>query len=101
MRSRGGCLTVVPMPVDVLSSCIALLIWVRLEARPFNIPPRIALAGCISGYGVGFVVQFRPWVSISVYGCRFNALAGWVSHGRAYAGGRVVLLYRIADLGTP
>jgi hypothetical protein len=45
MRSRDGCSTVVPMPADVLFSCIAMLIWVRLEARPFHIPPRIALAG--------------------------------------------------------
>jgi len=43
MRVRRGCFTVVPMPADVLSSCIALFIWVRLEARPFHIPPRIAL----------------------------------------------------------
>ncbi len=79
MRSRGRCLTLVPMPADVLSSCIALLIWVRLEARPFNIPPRIALAGWLSGYGVGFVVQFRvgadrrvrPWYRDAVWsnGC--------------------------------
>ena len=34
-----------PMPADVLFSCIALLIWVRLEARPFHIPPLFALLG--------------------------------------------------------
>jgi hypothetical protein len=26
-------------------SCIVMLRWVRLEARPFHIPPRIALLG--------------------------------------------------------
>jgi hypothetical protein len=26
-------------------SCIVMLPWVRLEARPFHIPPRIALLG--------------------------------------------------------
>jgi hypothetical protein len=34
-------------------------------------------------------------------GCYFNALAGWMFHGRAYAGGRFVFLYRIVHLGTP
>jgi hypothetical protein len=30
-------------------SCIVMLPWVRLEARPFHIPPRIALlGGCIA-----------------------------------------------------
>jgi hypothetical protein len=48
MRLRRGCSTVVPMPADVLSSCIVMLPWVRLEARPFHIPPRIALLGWIA-----------------------------------------------------
>ena len=30
-----------------------------------------------------------------------NALAAWMFHGRAYAGGRFVFLYRIVHLGTP
>jgi hypothetical protein len=54
MRLRGGCSTVVPMPADVLSSRIALFIWVRLEARPFHIPPRIALVGWFLGFDVAF-----------------------------------------------
>jgi hypothetical protein len=53
MRLRGGCSTVVPMPADVLFSCIAMLIWVRLEARPFHIPPLFALAGWFLGFDVG------------------------------------------------
>ena len=30
-----------------------------------------------------------------------NARAAWMFHGRAYAGGRFVFLYRNASLGTP
>ena len=43
MRVRRGCSTVVPMPADDLLACIVMLTWVRLEARPFHIPPRFAL----------------------------------------------------------
>jgi hypothetical protein len=59
MRLRRGCSTVVPMPADVLSSCIALFIWVRLEARPFHIPPGIALSGWLDCFYVAFVDEFR------------------------------------------
>jgi hypothetical protein len=45
MRVRRGCSTVVPMPADALLACFVVLTWVRLEARPFHIPPRIALLG--------------------------------------------------------
>ena len=30
-----------------------------------------------------------------------NARAAWMFHGRAYAGGRFVFLFRSASLGTP
>ena len=30
-----------------------------------------------------------------------NALAAWMFHGRAYAGGRLVRFYRIPYVGTP
>ena len=33
------------MPADALLACFVVLPWVRLEARPFHIPPRIALLG--------------------------------------------------------
>jgi hypothetical protein len=33
------------MPSDALLARFVLLPWVRLEARPFHIPPRIALLG--------------------------------------------------------
>jgi hypothetical protein len=33
------------MPADALLPCFVMLPWVRLEARPFHIPPRIALLG--------------------------------------------------------
>ncbi len=59
MRLRRGCSTVVPMPADVLSSCIVMLPWVRLEARPFHIPPRIALLGCLDCFGFGYVDELR------------------------------------------
>jgi hypothetical protein len=59
MRSQGGCSTVVPMPADVLFSCIVMLPWVRLEARPFHIPPRIALSGWFFGFDVAFVDELR------------------------------------------
>jgi hypothetical protein len=49
----------VPMPADVLFSCIALFIWVRLEARPFHIPPRIALLGWLDCFGFGCVDELR------------------------------------------
>ena len=45
MRLRHGCSTVVPMPADALLACFVMLTWVRLEARPFHIPSRIALQG--------------------------------------------------------
>ena len=45
MRVRRGCSTVVPMPADALLPCFVMLPWVRLEARPFHFPPRIALLG--------------------------------------------------------
>ena len=57
-RARGGCSTVVPMPADVLSSYYALLTWVRLEARPFLIPPRIALVR-LSVFDVEWFVGFQ------------------------------------------
>jgi hypothetical protein len=31
----------------------------------------------------------------------YKALAEWMFHGRAYAGGRFVFLNRFVDLGTP
>ena len=55
MRSQGGCSTVVPMPADVLSSCIVMLPWVPLEARPFHIPPRFPLAGWLDCFGFACV----------------------------------------------
>ena len=45
MRVRRGCSTGVPMPADALLACFVVLPWVRLEARPFHIPHRIALLG--------------------------------------------------------
>ncbi len=30
-----------------------------------------------------------------------NALAAWMFHGRAYAGGRLACFYRVAYVGTP
>jgi hypothetical protein len=59
MRLRGGCSTVVPMPADVVSSCIVMLPWVRLEARPFHIPPRIALLGWLGCFGFACVDELR------------------------------------------
>ena len=50
MRVRRGCSTVVPMPADALLACFVMLPWVRLEARPFHIPPRIALLGWSRGF---------------------------------------------------
>jgi hypothetical protein len=40
-------------------SGIEMLPWVRLEARPFHIPTRIALVGCLLGFDVGCVDEFR------------------------------------------
>ena len=47
MRVRRGCSTVVPMPADDLSLRFDSLTRVRLEARPFHIPPRYALSRLI------------------------------------------------------
>ena len=59
MRVRRGCSTVVPMPADALLACFVMLPWVRLEARPFHIPPRIALLGWSRGFIVDYGDQFR------------------------------------------
>ena len=40
-------------------SGIEILPWVRLEARPFHIPPRIALLGWLLGLDVGCVDELR------------------------------------------
>jgi hypothetical protein len=42
LRLRHGCSAVVPMPADDLLNHRVTLTWVRLEARPLHIPPRIA-----------------------------------------------------------
>ncbi len=42
IRLRRGCSAVVPMPADDLLNHRVTLTWVRLEARPLHIPPRIA-----------------------------------------------------------
>ena len=47
------------MPADALLACFVLLTWVRLEARPFHIPPRIALLGWSRGFIVDYGGQFR------------------------------------------
>ena len=47
------------MPADALSSCFVVLPWVRLEARPFHIPPHIALLGWSRGFIVDYGGQFR------------------------------------------
>jgi hypothetical protein len=47
------------MPADALLAYIALLTWVRLEARPFHIPPRIALLGWSRGFVVDYGGEFR------------------------------------------
>ena len=59
MRVRRGCSTVVPMPADALLACFVLLPWVRVEARPFHIPPHIALLGWSRGFIVDYGGQFR------------------------------------------
>ena len=59
MRERYGFPTVVPMPADTLLACFVMLTWVRLEARPFHIPPRIALLGWSRGFIVDYGGQFR------------------------------------------
>jgi hypothetical protein len=59
MRLRRGCSTGVPMPADALLACFVLLTWVRLEARPFHIPPRIALLGWSRRLFVDYGGQFR------------------------------------------
>ena len=56
-----GCSTVVPMPADALLACLVMLPWVRLEARPFHIPPRIALLGLYV-----MVSELRGWLETSV-----------------------------------
>ena len=40
-------------------SCIVMLPWVRLEALPFHIPPRIALLGWLGCFGFGCVDELR------------------------------------------
>ncbi len=47
------------MPADALSCCFVMLPWVRLEARPFHIPHRIALLGLSRGFIVDYGGQFR------------------------------------------
>ena len=42
MRVRRGLSMGVPMPADVLLTSLVMLAWVRLESRPFHIPPRTA-----------------------------------------------------------
>jgi hypothetical protein len=42
IRLRRRCSAVVPMPADGLLFWSVRLTWVRLEARPLHIPPRIA-----------------------------------------------------------
>ena len=50
MRLRHECSTVVPVPADALLPCFVKLTWVRLEARPFHIPSRIALLRWFRGF---------------------------------------------------
>ena len=52
MRLRLRCSTVLPMPADALFACFVKLTWVRLEARPFHIPSRIALLRWSRGFVV-------------------------------------------------
>ncbi len=40
-------------------ACFVMLPWVRLEARPFHIPPRIAFLGLSRGFIVDYGDQFR------------------------------------------
>ena len=42
------------MPADALLPCFAMLTWVRLEARPFHIPSRIALLRWFRGFVVDY-----------------------------------------------
>ena len=59
MCVRRGCFMGVPMPADALLACFVVVPWVRLEARPFHIPPRIALLGWSRGFIVELGGQFR------------------------------------------
>ena len=52
-----------PMPADALLACFVVLPWVRLEARPFHIPPHIALLGLSVT-----VTEQRGWLGTSLYG---------------------------------
>ncbi len=47
------------MPADALLASFVLLTWVRLEARPFHIPPSIALLRWSRGFIVDYGGQFR------------------------------------------
>jgi hypothetical protein len=47
------------MPADALLPFIDSHMWVRLEARPFHIPSRIALLGWSRGFVVAYGRQFR------------------------------------------
>jgi hypothetical protein len=49
----------VPMPADALPACFVMLPWVRLEARPFHIPPRTAFLGWSRGFVVDCGDQCR------------------------------------------
>jgi len=59
MRAQHGCFTVVPMPADALLACFVMLTCVRIEARPFHIPSRIALLGWPRGFIVVYGGHFR------------------------------------------
>jgi hypothetical protein len=47
------------MPADALLARFVLLTWVRLDARPFHISPRIALLGWLDCFGFGYVDELR------------------------------------------
>ena len=46
------------------------------------------------------VVKARSFRRARLLGI-INALAAWMFHGRAYAGGRLACFHRIAYVGTP
>ena len=46
------------MPADGLFACFVTLTWVRLEARPFHIPSRIALVRWFCGFVFAYDGQF-------------------------------------------